>query len=239
MNLKARIAIFVTVTAVVLLGLFALASAVIPVLLGPGIKTGSIDTAATKPATTDIDGYWTVVYGRSPHISSVGFTFGELLPSDRRTTSGSTRGVRGDIKIAGGTIQSGRIEVDMTSISSDRERRDINVRRKIFDTDIYPTANFRLTQPVDISSLPSNGAAGVVNITGELTIKDTTQEITSEFLAVRDGDRISMSSTIDINRIDYGVKTPDFVAAKIDEEGELNILLTFEKIKPEPEDSAS
>ena len=43
------------------------------------------------------------------------------------------------------------------------------------------------------------------------------------------GEQITIASTLEINRLDYGVKPPEFVAALINEEGEVNIRLTFEK----------
>ena len=50
-----------------------------------------------------------------------------------------------------------------------------------------------------------------------------------EFQAVRDGDKLTVSTVLRFNRLDYGVKTPEFIAAKVSEEGDLNVLLTFKK----------
>ncbi|MDO4761725.1 MAG: YceI family protein [Corynebacterium sp.] len=227
MNSKRKAIIISTVTAVVLLGLFAVASVIIPILQGPGVKTGELDASKAKPATTELDGTWKVIRGDAPNISSVGFTFNETLPSDKRTTSGSTRGVRGSITIESEKLTSGTVEVDMTSISTDTERRDINVRTKIFNTDAYPISSFTVTSPVDLSKVPGNGSPDVVKVSGDLTIKGKTKAVASDFTIVRDADKISLSSTVPINRLDFDVETPEFVAAKIAEEGELNILLTF------------
>lgn len=77
--------------------------------------------------------------------------------------------------------------------------------------------------------MPGDGTTATVTIPGTLTIKDVSRDISAEFTAVRSGDLISMSATIPINRLDYHVETPEFVAAVIEETGELNVLLTFQK----------
>ena len=215
--------------AIVALSLFALATVLIPLLQNPGVRTGQLDASQAKPASTSVDGTWALVRGYAPNQSSVGYTFPEVLPSDRRITSGSTQGVGGSAEIIDGKVVSGEIEVDMTTIATDIEKRDINVRSKIFEVDTYPRARFELIGPVDVSHLPEDGTTANVTIPGTLTIKDVSREISAEFTAVRSGDLISMSATIPINRLDYNVETPEFVAAVIEETGELNVLLTFQK----------
>ena len=193
------------VVIIVLLALFALGTVVMSLLSTPGGHTPELNADNAKPASTDVGGEWQVVTGDAPNISSVGFTFDEILPSDKRTTSGSTQAVRGTITVDDVTLQpGGRIEVDMTSINTDTQRRDVNVR-----TD--------------------DGSVGMVTVPGKLTIKGETREVKPEFQAVRDGDKLTVSTVLRFNRLDYGVKTPEFIAAKVSEEGDLNVLLTFKK----------
>ena len=146
----------------------------------------------------------------------MGFTFFEILPSDRRETSGSTQSVEGWATIEQGSVQAGEIVVDMTDVSTDNERRDINVRNKIFHTNEYPTATFTITEPADVSDVPGNGTPGKVTLTGVMEIRG-------------DGDRVIVSGDVDINRNEYGVESPEFVAAKIDDTGQLNIRLLLTK----------
>ncbi|WP_314859582.1 YceI family protein [uncultured Corynebacterium sp.] len=218
------------VVIIVLLAVFALGTVVMSLLNTPGVQTPELNADNAKPASTDVGGEWQVVTGDAPNISSVGFTFDEILPSDKRTTSGSTQAVRGTVTVDDVTLQpGGRIEVDMTSINTDTQRRDVNVRTKLFDTDNYPDAAFEVTKPVDLSALPDDGSVGTVTVPGKLTIKGETREVQPEFQAVRDGDKLTVSTVLRFNRLDYGVKTPEFIAAKVSEEGDLNVLLTFKK----------
>lgn len=229
MDTKRKTIVIGGIIVIVALTLFAVISIVMTLLNGPGVKTPELSADRAKPAATDMAGQWKVVDGDAPNISAVGFTFNEILPSDKRTTSGSTRAVRGDITIAGTTLESGAIDVSMTDISTDTQRRDVNVRTKIFQTDDYPESHFVVTEPVDLSAVPDDGTVGTVVVPGKLTIKGTTKDVKPEFKVLRDGEKLTVSTVLTFNRLDYGVETPEFVAAKIAEEGDLNVLLTFRK----------
>lgn len=210
------------------------ALAIVPVIYAllfgdHGVKTEGIDASVAKEASTGVDGTWDVSHGVGPNQSSAGFTFFEILPAERKVTSGSTEQVDGEVLISDATITAAEITVDMTSVATDNDRRDVNVRRSIFETDRYPTATFSLTQPADVSQLPEDGTVGTVTLTGDLTIHGQTQEVTHEFEALRTGDNIVVAGDVPINRLDYGVETPEFVAAKIAEDGEVNIRLNLEK----------
>ena len=45
----------------------------------------------------------------------------------------------------------------------------------------------------------------------------------------RSGDRLVVAGDIPINRLDYGVETPELVAAKINEDGEVNVRVNLTK----------
>jgi probable secreted protein len=86
-----------------------------------------------------------------------------------------------------------------------------------------------VSTPVDITGVPDNGEPGTVTVTGMLNLHGVEKEVTAEFDVLRTGNRLVIAGTVPINRIDFGVETPDFVAAKVDEDGELNIRLAMEK----------
>lgn len=225
---KIIVAIFVIL--IVALALVAVVPTLIALVMGPGDKTEGLTSEGAQPATTDINGEWHVVHQRGDaNTTSVGFTFHEILPSDRRSTSGSTQAVDGGATIEEGTLTAGEIVVDMTEVSTDNERRDINVRTKIFHTDEYPEAVFTITEPVDVSEVPGDGTPGKVTLSGEMEIRGETRPLIHEFDILRDEDMVIVSGDIDINRHDFGVEAPEFVAAKIDDTGQLNIRIALAK----------
>ncbi|WP_342319719.1 YceI family protein [Corynebacterium mayonis] len=196
---------------------------------GTGVRTEGIEEAKLKQATTPIDGTWEVSGKPGANLSSAGFSFHEILPGEEKITSGSTRDVSGTVEISAGVLRAGEIVVDVTNLTTDSDRRDTNVRNKILHTDTYPEAVFAVTQEVDVSQLPEDGSVGQVELTGEMTIHGVTQPVTHTFDVVRSGENVIVAGDVPINREDYGVQTPDFVAAKIDKQGEVNIRLKFEK----------
>ena len=68
-----------------------------------------------------------------------------------------------------------------------------------------------------------------IPLTGDLTIHGETQNVTTDFQVVRDGDSIILGGDIPINRLDFGVETPEMIAAKISEVGEVNVRVTLQK----------
>lgn len=228
-NRKIMVPIFIVI--IVGLTLVAFAPMLYSIFTGPGVTTEPINADKTEPASTDLDGNWEVVKGNPSNYTSVGFTFAEILPAEQTVTSGSTNDVSGQAEISDSTVDSALITVNMDELTTDKQVRDENMKTKLFETAKYPEATFELTEPVDISSLPEDGSLGDVELTGDLTIKGETKSVTETFQAVRDGETILLGGNIPINRLDFNVITPDMIAAKIDEEGTIDIRLTMKKIE--------
>lgn len=222
--LIAAVSIFIAVAVVV-----AMVPLFITLFMGSGVKTEGIEAESVSAASTDVDGEWTVTNRPGSNSTSAGFTFDEVLPGERRSTSASTQGVTGFATVTGGTLTAGEITVDMQHLTSDSDVRDESVRQRIFHTAEYPEATFKITRPADVSGVPGDGTVGSVELTGELTIHGTTQTVTHVFDVARSGDRLVVAGDIPINRLDYGVETPELVAAKINEDGEINVRVNLTK----------
>lgn len=227
--MKKQPIIVLVVVAIVVIALASVGPVAYTALTDTGLKTEGLSAEDAVPASTDVDGHWEVVKGSGHNTTSVGYTFHEILPGKEKDTSGSTHAVTGFVEVADGTVTGGEVTVDVTTMKSDIEKRDINVRRNILDTDEFPTATFTLTDTVDLAQVPSDGTAGQVTLKGDLSLHGVSQPVESTMDVLRTGTRIVVAGNIPINRTDFGVNTSDFVAAKIDEEGELNLRLAFEK----------
>lgn len=226
-NRKLVISVFVVL--ITLASAVALGPVFYSLFMGKGVKTEPIDTSRLKAASTDLNGDWKVVKGDPRNHSSVGFTFDEVLPAERTRTSGSTTAVTGQASIDGGVLESGSITVDMTQLGTDKKVRDQNMKSKLFITEKYPESSFNITQPADLSAVPDDGSVAKVKLTGDLQIKDAKRPVTQVFDVVRDGDLILLGGTIPVNRLDYDIQTPDMIAAKIAENGEVNIRIALAK----------
>ncbi|GAB3943645.1 YceI family protein [Corynebacterium tapiri] len=228
-SLNPKVVISVFVVLIVGLVAAAIGPVIFALALGPGVKTEPLDATKAHEASTELNGTWEVARGSHPNFTSVGFTFEELLPSDARRTSGSTQDVSGEILVENDTLTAGEVTVDMNTITTDKNVRDVNVRNKLFESEKYPESRFRVTKPVDLSTVPTDGKPGMVELTGELTIKGHTEPVIGEFQVLRDGDKLIVSGDLLVDRNSFGVESPEMIAAKIADEGEVNILLSFEK----------
>src|SRR5207247_9977131 len=82
------------------------------------------------------------------------------------TTSGSTT-----------TLTAAELTVDTTSMSPDKSQRANRLRSEGLQTDTYPTATFKLTQPVAIPAGALSGTATDVTLTGDLTLHGVTKSV--------------------------------------------------------------
>ena len=226
-NRKLVITIFVVL--IVLLTAVAIGPMVYSLLKGTGVKTEAISADGAKAASTELDGSWQVAKGRADNHTSVGFTFNEVLPAEKTTTSGSTTEVTGQADISDSTLKNAMVTVDMDELTTDKKVRDKNMKSKLFETQLFPESSFELTKPASLANVPDDGTIGKVELTGDLTIKDKTHEITQDFDVLRDGDQIVIGGTVPVDRLDYGVETPEMLAAKVEEKGEVNLRISFEK----------
>ncbi|WP_293818665.1 YceI family protein [uncultured Corynebacterium sp.] len=195
-----------------------------------GLRTADI-TAGGEPASVGMDGSWHVVGGAGDNVSQAGYTFDEKLPAGSKTTSGRTEDVEGDVKVKEKKLTEGKITVDVASISSDVEKRDINVRKSILHTDKFPKASFTLTEPADVSKLPDDGTTEKVRVTGDLELRGKKNPVTAELKVLRTGEHVILQGNIPFKRSDFDIQTPQFVAATIADEGTIDLLLVLEQFK--------
>ncbi|MDO5031607.1 YceI family protein [Corynebacterium sp.] len=226
-NRKLVISIFVVL--IVACSMVALGPLAYSLYMGRGVKTEPINAEHTKPATTELDGSWRVVKGSPHNFTSVGFTIDEILPAEKTATSGSTKDVTGQAEIKGTTVEEASIVVNMDELTTDKKVRDQNMKTKLFETSTYPAASFTLTKPVDLAEVPADGSLGKVELTGDLEIHGVSKEITQEFEVARDGETILLGGDIPVNRLEYGIETPEMIAAKISEVGAINVRVTLQK----------
>ena len=92
-----------------------------------GVKTEGISQTGLTHASTDLNGTWRVVPGPEANHSSVGFTFYEILPNEKKYTSGSTRAVEGEVTVEDSTLTSGTVEADLVKLRTDVQDRDVSI----------------------------------------------------------------------------------------------------------------
>lgn len=192
----------------------------------------SLDSAGTTGTTTTapsgaapgpgLDGTWKIGPG-----SRAGYRVDEVLFGQRATAVGRTEDVTGTMTLTGTTVTAAFFTVDMTTVASDQSRRDGQFRGRIMEVDRYPTATFLLTQPIDVGTVPADGAQISAEAKGRLTLHGTTRTVTFDLQAKRAGDTISVAGTIPVVFAEYGIGNPSGGPAQTEDEGEVEFLLTL------------
>jgi len=103
----------------------------------------------------------------------------------------------------------------------------IQVRQAI-ETDTYPTATFKTTQPIDLGTLPADGKTVGVNASGDFTLHGVTRSVTIALQAARQGGIIAVAGSLAILFSDYSVQKPSsFSVLSVDDHGTMELHLLF------------
>jgi polyisoprenoid-binding protein YceI len=208
-----------------------------------------IDTAgetldeASTPGTGDassgdaaaVDGTWTVdqSVGSFADFSGTwaGYRFEEELAGiGGNTAVGRTPDVTGTMTVADGAVTAVDVEVDLTTLDSDSDRRDGALRSRGLESDRFPTATFRLTEPVTLPAGLTDGERATVTATGELTIHGVTNEATVELQAELQGDVAVVVGSAPIALADHGIDPPTGLSVlSISDDGTFEFQLFFSK----------
>jgi polyisoprenoid-binding protein YceI len=170
-----------------------------------------------------VSGAWKVSSG-----SQAGYRVNEVLFGQSNQAVGRTSQVTGQIAIHGTKVTSGSFSVDLTSVQSDRAQRDNQFQQRIMQTFTYPNATFTLSSPIDLPSIPAQGADLSVKATGRLELHGTTRTVTVGLTAQRSGDTIRVSGQIPVTFADWNISNPSFGPVSTDDHGVIEFLLVFD-----------
>ena len=141
----------------------------------------------------------------SPHAytpADQGSTVAFTIKNFGFNTGGSFTGLQGTIVFdpqnpAGSAFD---VSVDAASVNTDNNLRDNHLKEdSYFDVKNYPRIRFVST------SIGPADQSGHYTVTGKLTIKNTTKEISFPFIATPMGDDYIFKGTFQLNRKDYGI----------------------------------
>ena len=131
------------------------------------------------------------------------------LPND---AVGATPEVSGALLVYGdGRVvrDSSRFVVNLTSLKSDKDRRDNYLRRRTLLTDSFPSVQFVPTAFRDPSGKPLSAASRSVELVGDLTIRGVTRPTTWQVvLNSVDSAQVSGSATTAFTFADFGLTQP-------------------------------
>jgi len=186
-----------------------------PTQAAPGAAQAAAP-AETQAAAIPATGL--TVYQISADNSEAHFEINEVLRGSPKLVIGKTNQVAGEVALNPGdlsTVQIGEILIDARTLATDDDRRNNMIRNRILSTDQFEYISFKPTQ---ISGLTGSGAPGqsyTFQVTGDLTIRDTTQPVTFDVTVTAESpEKLSGSAKATIKRADFNLNIPSvpFVA---------------------------
>lgn len=181
----------------------------------PALKLPS----GAQPATTAVDGSWTVQAD-----SQAGYRARQKLLYQPIEVNGRTSKVTGSATVAESRLVSADFVVDAASLQSAHHGRDEKFRgTDVMDAGKFPTAEVKVTAPVDLTSVPDDGKAADVEIPLTVTLHGVTRPESAHTSIQRNGDRVDVAGTIPIRFADYDVHPPKLLGGVLEIQPEATI----------------
>ena len=183
---------------------------------------GATSTAVAAVTTSEVEGVW-----NATSASVVGYRVKEVLFGQSTEAVGRTSDVKGTVTVKGNAVEAAEFTIDMTTVKSDQSKRDAQFKGRIMDVTTYPTATFRLTSPITLSSVPGDKVEITTTVTGELTLKGKTNPVSFDLKARRNGGNIEVNGQIPVTFADYGIDNPSTTGITTEDNGKLEFLMVF------------
>ncbi|HLX35762.1 MAG TPA: YceI family protein [Candidatus Limnocylindrales bacterium] len=144
------------------------------------------------------------------------------------TAVGRTSSVTGTLTLSGTQITAVDVTADLTTLASDDPQRDGQLGRQGIQTDQFPTAEFKLTQPIDLGSLPADGQTISATATGDLTLHGVTKSVQIAVSATLSSGIVTVDGSLQIQFADFGIEAPtSFHVLSVDDHGVMEFQLHF------------
>jgi len=106
-------------------------------------------------------------------------------------------------------VADNQFTVDISTLTSDRPRRDQAIRNEWLESSKYPIATFAATEVTDLPADAALGKDVTFTVAGNLTVRDVTQPQRWAMTARFDGDTLSGTATTYLLMRDFGFAPPD------------------------------
>lgn len=207
-----------------------LPSATEAVLPSPAAPTETAMEATAPSASSALQGM--VVFKIVPQETTASYTVGETFFSQNNrfaTAIGTTGQISGEITAdlsnpPASTI--GPIEIDVSQLVSDSNRRDSYIRQNALESSRFPTVTFTSTQVEGLPDSYVEGQEYSFKVTGDLAVHQITKSVTFDVTARLNGDTLSGTATSSVLMSDFGIG-PISLVGMLQTEDEVKLTLNF------------
>ena len=185
------------------------------------------DEPSAEPAAADLTGTWVLA---DTGESFVGYRIGETFADIGTATAvGRTSDIVAELDFDGSAITRVEITADLRNLRSDQSRRDQALRTRGLETDRYPSATFRLTEPIAISALPAEGETLSATASGTLELHGVTNQISVALEGQLAQGLVVVIGSTDIALADYEIDPPtNFRVLSIEDIGVMEFQIVFQ-----------
>lgn len=186
-----------------------------------------LSTQAPQPAYAVPTGEWSVGQG-----SVAGYRVREKLlslpaPND---AVGRTSAITGDFRLTGdgGVLRMERgmrIDVDVSTLKSDQDRRDEHMHTMAIESDRFPTATFVSTSDV---AVPAEDGQATTEVQGDLTLHGVTRPVTVAVQAQQAAGRIEVVGSLTFTWDQFDMKRPNMSYVTVESDPTLEFQLFFD-----------
>ncbi len=188
----------------------------------PGTTAAPADTTPTsEPA--GFDGDWVPTTA-----SEFGYRVEEVLAGVNTTAVGRSNEIEGLLTIDGTQATVVDIVVQIENITSDDSRRDGQFTGRIMNAAEFPTAEFRITEPIEFGEIPEGDEQITAAAVGELTLRGVTNPVSFDVTAQTANGNIGVLGSIPVLFSDYGIDNPSFGVVATEDNGLVEFVLVFE-----------
>ena len=165
--------------------------------------------STTSSSTTSLAGK--VAFKIVPAESKASYEVTETLFNQNNKINvavGVTQIISGEIdaeKANPANTRIGPITIDVSKFVSDSGQRDRMIQRNFLESSKYPTATFVTKSITGLPASYTDGSDYSFQISGDLTVHNTTQPVTFQVMAKLVGDTLSGSATTQVLMSQFGI----------------------------------
>ena len=139
--------------------------------------------------------------------SVAGFRIQQTVLGLTSEVVGRTEDITGTVSIAGGRAVTADLRIGLLALTSGDAKPAPQFGISL-DTQRYPNATIKVTQPVTLDAASTSGTIRTVSTTETLTLHGITRSVTVPVSIRRDGTNIDVAGSIPVAFADYGIAGP-------------------------------
>ena len=205
----------------------SLSEAVTAVQSNPDATPSAALSSATE-ASASLAGTWVL----APNSDSfVGYRVKEELARIGATSAvGRTRQITARLVFDGTAITDVEVTADLRTLQSDQALRDAALRMQALETSRYPTATFRLTQPIVLGEVPAEGVPVAATAVGDLTLHGVTRRVSIDLQGQRSNGLVVVVGSTEVRFADFNIQQPRAAAVlSVEDRATLELQLVFQQ----------